>query len=131
LEIRDNARSATINYLRPGKGGDWHYYAVSAKTPGFRAEFEVDSWRRSDFEQFQTKIQEMHETLSGEARLKSMEGEVTLAAGMDKLGHVIWTIILRDPSGPQMTEMSFEIENDQTALPKIASEIVNLVRPWQ
>ena len=73
----------------------------------------------------------MHNTLNGEARLESMEGEISIVATIDKFGHVNYRVGLRHPSGEWHTDMQLELENDQTILSKVAKEAAELERPWR
>jgi hypothetical protein len=68
----------------------------------------------ADFEQFRNQLEDMHETLTGEASLSGYEPNLNVTLRVDRLGHIIGKVEI---TPDQMSEFHrFDVGFDQTYL---------------
>ena len=129
IEITDGQCRLALDVLRrenPQAQGfwdaNWMVAGVQATAPGFHVHFK-ESLHLSELVALREQVREMYSTLRGGAELDATEGWMNLKAGMDKLGHVRWSVEITYPVALSGARLQFEINNDQTYLPGLLNQL--------
>lgn len=100
---------------------DWLSANVDVLAGGFKGHVSL-YLRVSDFDRFLPQARNLYETLKGEARFGTMEGQIEFVLKGDGKGHITLSAELIDKLGTRNT-LSFNLEFDQTLLRHSISEI--------
>jgi hypothetical protein len=101
--------------------GNWINSTIEVVVPGYRAYF-CGELRTDEIFQFLQDLKEMYNSLSGFAKLNSMEGLIELYAEINPLGKLQWTGKTTYPIGIGNT-LEFRLCNDQSFVPNLISEL--------
>jgi hypothetical protein len=96
-----------------------------------RIELEVDEFRASyttdligaNFPSFREALAQLYSFESREARFDSIEGELKIEIKGDGLGHFLANCVARKHTSEVFPCLTFNIEFDQTEIPKILAEL--------
>ena len=118
FKIKDNNSSGYFSVEVKGTeiDAEWLNAEVDFQLNGFAAQFEF-SLRLGELVSFYEELQVFYSTLKGNAKLESIEDNVSLLLNTDGLGHVLVDGTLRDTS--YRIKTSFQMETDQTYLSDI------------
>jgi hypothetical protein len=100
---------------------DWRKAEIKIQVGGFQAQVSL-FLESSDFERFLPQARRLYETLEGEARFETIEGQIRLVLKGDGKGHINLSGKLLDSAGIG-NELSFKLEFDQTLLKGSVSEV--------
>ena len=78
--------------------------------------------RTDEFEQFNEHLELMHRSLSGVARLQTMEHGVELEGQINERGAISWKGSLRHPVGGPV-ELKLRFDSDQSYIPEMLSQL--------
>lgn len=121
-----------LGRMHPGStdywDGNWLVSPIDVSVGGFSGRVAA-GLRIEELRTFRGELENLHETLVGEARLKSMEGWIGLTCLGDGRGHVEVTGYVRDEPGIG-NELRFHLTIDQTFLPGIIAELHGVERAF-
>jgi hypothetical protein len=111
--------------MHPGHGdfwdGNWLISPVTIVVGGFTGRISA-GLRSEELVSFRAGLEAIHDSLTGEAKLDSLEGWVTLTLTGDGAGHVSVDGAVNDRPG-MGNELRFRLELDQTYLPEIIDDL--------
>lgn len=108
--------SAELNWDK-----NWITGFVKLKAGGFSGEFNAE-FMTIDFIQFQEELEFLYNNLSGNANFQTLEDQVEIKISGDGLGHLEAECVVMDSAGFG-NKLEFEIQFDQTFLPRITNQL--------
>jgi hypothetical protein len=114
----------SLQKLKPSTE-NWLGAKVDVQAGGFQGQASL-FLEFSDFERFLPQARQLYETLEGEARFDTIEGQIQLVLKGDGKGHINLSGNLLDDCGIG-NELSFKLEFDQTLLKRSISEIERFI----
>lgn len=99
----------------------WITGFVKLKAGGFSGEFKAE-FMTIDFIQFQEELEFLYNNLSGNANFQTLEDQVEIKISGDGLGHLEAECVVMDSAGFG-NKLEFEIQFDQTFLPRITNQL--------
>jgi hypothetical protein len=83
------------------------------------------------FVSFREELARVFRELCGNAELTTLESDLRLEASIDKLGHIRWRGVLRQPGPIPEERLEFWIEDDQTSFSRIIGELDEIIADSQ
>ena len=103
--------------------GNWLITDIVVEVGSFHGELRA-ALRADELQRFRRQLEELYRTVSGTARLESMEDWIDLVVKVDAFGHVTIDGQLQDRAGAG-NRLAFEIGNlDQSDLPPLIEGLV-------
>lgn len=121
VEIRVRSRSAGDDF----HDGNWLRCEVEVAAGGFEARFPADL-RTDAFQRLHGEVAALYESLTGEARFESAEGQLQLTLTGDGRGHIRLDGTARDHPGSD-NALDFRLDFDQTQLFGAAAQLDELL----
>ena len=102
----------------------FHRFEVAFTEDDFQAKAVIDT-EIGPLLPFRDALAALNRDLTGEALLKTYEGDLTLKAEVNKRGHVFWagTMGFGFSGGSRGAQLHFWIEHDQTSLPLMLEQL--------
>lgn len=101
--------------------GNWLLTEISVRVGAFRGTIRADL-RTEELASFRSQLSAVYASLSGEARLVSMEEWIDLRVTGDGLGHFDVEATVRDQAGGG-NALQFGLELDQTHIPEMLASL--------
>lgn len=123
----------TVNGYERGVTGEyyddnWVNVKVSIAMGAFKGNFDA-AFLTHDFVQFREALQALYETLKGEAIFSTLEEQLFIKLTVDNGGHIAVEGMAIDQPGIG-TELKFAFDLDQSYLPKIISDLDEIVTKY-
>lgn len=99
----------------------WFDTEIEVRCDGWRGKFRA-SFMQGELSRFGQEVQSLHQHLDGKATLEPIEPNLTLSLSGDSKGHVEVSGVARNQFQTG-TELTFQMELDQTYLPAIAKAL--------
>ena len=122
VEIRVQSRSASDDF----HDGNWLRCEVEVAAGGFRARFPANL-RTDAFQRVHGEAAALYESLTGNARFESTEGQLHLTLTGDGRGHIRLDGTARDRPGSDNV-LDFRLDFDQTQLFGAVAKLDELLR---
>lgn len=122
VEIRVRSRTAADDL----HDGNWLRCEVELAVGGFEARFPADL-RTDALQRWHGEVAALYESLAGEARFESMEGQLRLTLTGDGRGHIRLDGTARDRPGSD-NALDFRLDFDQTQLFGAVAQLDELLR---
>jgi hypothetical protein len=125
----ESVRVTVNNYERAITGeyydDNWVAAEVSISVGAFSGHFSA-AFLTPDFVQFRSTLQSLCETLKGEAVFSTLEEQLSIKLTVDDIGHLEVQGVAIDHPG-MGNELKFTFDLDQTYLPKIMSDLDEII----
>ena len=132
FEISENGNLIRIDILGlnyPNAEDDWDRNwlksIISAKAGAFSGNFKADLMT-TDFETFKNELTNLYDKLKGIATFNTLESQVDIKITGDGIGHLKAKCEVMDYAGIG-NKLEFEIDFDQTQIPKIVNQLENII----
>lgn len=132
FEISENGNLIRIDILGlnyPNAEDDWDRNClksiISAKADAFSGNFKADLMT-TDFETFKNELTNLYDKLKGIATFNTLESQVDIKITGDGIGHLKAKCEVMDYAGIG-NKLEFEIDFDQTQIPKIVNQLENII----
>jgi hypothetical protein len=131
-ESGDFIRIDIIGLNHPNAELDWERNWISGivkvKAGAFSGEFKAD-FMTVDFIGFKNELAKLYEKLNGFATFHTLESQVEIKIVGDGIGHLIAECEVMDYAGTG-NKLEFEINFDQTHIPKILNQLEKIVNKF-
>lgn len=111
------------------EGYEWVSVRVSLKVGGFSARFNA-SFLATDFVKFRNELQVLSDKLKGNATFETVEGQLRLKLGVDKLGHITVAGEVSDEAGIG-NKLIFNMNIDQSYLPHTIRQLGTVIEGFR
>lgn len=121
----DGLSVETLGSPTSDEGYDWVPVRVKIHVGAFSGKFDA-TFLASDMVKFRDELRSLHRDLKGAATFETLEDQMLLRIGVDKLGHISIKGEVRDEAG-MGNKLIFEMGFDQTFLTHTIQELDNVV----
>jgi hypothetical protein len=102
--------------------GNWVRGVVNVNSGSIRGSFEC--WLCTyDFPAFREAVEQLYESLEGEAKFSTMEDGLFIRLHGDGIGHIDAEVTAVDRSLGTFATLSFTMQIDQTYLPEVVAQL--------
>src|SRR5262249_49443027 len=129
MQLRTHGLNLAIDFSSPNDD-DWLACHVTVEVPGFSGAFPCWMWR-SDLESFHRQLVRMVEQVgvtSAAANLTSTDPGIDLHFSMNRAGQIEGRYALQNFDSPGQATLSGSFEMDQSYLPGLVAQAVELLR---
>jgi hypothetical protein len=106
--------------------GNWLDTRIKIKVGGFMGDYEAQL-QNVDFLHFRTGLARVYDNLDGYANFNCPEDHLEIIVKGDGIGHFTADCIAKDGPGIYRNELRFNIEFDQTEIPRLIRTIDDLL----